>query len=173
VLYAPTFRETARDSQGRRRLDGPFDPASLRAALGGDAVVLFRPHPTVYDPAPATADGFVRDVTDYPDAIDLLAAADVLVTDYSSLLFDYAGTGRPMVFFAYDLDVQRGGFTFDYEARVPGPVLRDTGALADALRDVDAVAAEYADRRRAFAEEFCALDDGRAAARVVDRVFGG
>jgi CDP-glycerol glycerophosphotransferase len=52
-------------------------------------------------------------------------------------------------------------------------VLRDTGALAEALRDVDAVAAEYADRRRAFAAEFCALDDGRAAARVVDRVFGG
>jgi CDP-glycerol glycerophosphotransferase len=173
VLYAPTFRETARDSQGRRRLDGPFDPATLRAALGDDAVVLFRPHPTVYDPAPASADGFVRDVTDYPDAMDLLAAADVLVTDYSSLLFDYAGTGRPMVFFAYDLDVQRGGFTFDYEARVPGPVTRTTAALAEALRDLDGVAAEYAERRRAFAAEHCALDDGGAAARVVDRVFGG
>jgi CDP-glycerol glycerophosphotransferase len=171
VLYAPTYRETARDPSGRRRLDGPFDPAPLRAALGPDAVVLFRPHPTVYDPAPATADGFVRDVTDYPDATDLLAAADVLVTDYSSLLFDYAGLDRPMLFFAYDLDVQRGGFTFDYEARVPGPVVRDTGALAEALRDVDAVGAEYAQRRRAFAAEFCAQDDGHAAARVVDRVF--
>ncbi len=173
VLYAPTFRDTARDGQGRRRLDAPFDPAPLRAALGPDAVVLFRPHPTVYDPAPATADGFVRDVRDYPDATDLLAAADVLVTDYSSLLFDYAGTGRPMLFFAYDLDVQRGGFTFDYEARVPGPVLRSSAALAEALGDLDAVAAEYAERRSAFAAEHCALDDGRASARVVDRVFDG
>jgi CDP-glycerol glycerophosphotransferase len=173
VLYAPTYRETARDASGRRRLDTPFDPAPLRAALGDDAVVLFRAHPLVYGAAPATADGFVRDVRDHPDATGLLAAADVLVTDYSSLLFDFAVTGRPAVFFAYDLDVQRGGFTFDYEARVPGPLVRTSEELAEALADPEALAAGHADRRRAFAAEFCPHDDGHAAARVVDRVFGG
>jgi CDP-glycerol glycerophosphotransferase len=88
---------------------------------------------------------------------------------------DFACTGRPMLFFAYDLDSFREevrGFYVDYEATVPGPVLRTTDELADALRDLDAVQAAHAERYAAFRERFCQHDDGGAAARVVDRVFG-
>jgi CDP-glycerol glycerophosphotransferase len=125
---------------------------------------------------PETADGFVRDVSAYPDGTELLLAADVLVTDYSSLMFDYANTGRPMLFFTYDLDLYRDevrGFYFDFLERAPGPLLRTSDELGEALAGIDDVVARYADRYAAFAAEFCELDDGNAAARVVDCVFAG
>lgn len=175
VLYAPTFRDHVIDRRGRPRLDLHLDLERLRAAVGDDTVVLFRKHHLVLDPAPATPDGFVRDVTTYPDASELLLAADVLVSDYSALLFDFAITGRPMILFAYDLETYRDevrGFYLDPEAEAPGPVVRSTDELAEALRDLDALAPRYADRYAAFARRYCALEDGRAAARVADLLFG-
>jgi CDP-glycerol glycerophosphotransferase len=104
-----------------------------------------------------------------------MLAADVLVTDYSSMMFDFAVTGRPMLFFTYDLDAYRDdirGFYFDFEAEAPGPLLRTNDELVEALGDLDAVVAGHAARYRAFAAKFCEFDDGYAAARVVDRLFG-
>jgi CDP-glycerol glycerophosphotransferase len=114
-------------------------------------------------------------VSAYPDGTELMLAADVLMTDYSSMMVDFANTGRPMLFFTYDLDAYedeiRGFYLDDFVGTVPGPLLRTTDEVADALRDVDAVTAAYADRYSAFRERFCELDDGHAAARVVDRLF--
>jgi CDP-glycerol glycerophosphotransferase len=175
VLYAPTFRDQVLDRRNRYRLDLHLDIELLRESLGSDTVILFRKHHYVVDPVPATADGFVRDVSSYPDATELMLAADVLVTDYSSMMFDFANTGRPMLFFTYDLDTYRDelrGFYFDFIERAPGPLLGTTAELAEALNDLDAVSARYAQRYADFAAEFCELDDGAAAARVVDHVFG-
>ena len=174
VLYAPTYRDHVVDRRGRYRLDLQLDLERLRAAVGEDTVILFRKHHYVADAAPATADGFVRDVSSYPDGTELMLAADVLLTDYSSMMVDYANTGRPMLFYTYDLDEYRDeirGFYLDFVSTVPGPLLRTTGEVGDALRDLDQVRAEYADRYDAFRAAFCELDDGQAAARVVDRVF--
>jgi CDP-glycerol glycerophosphotransferase len=174
VLYAPTYRDDVRDSRGRFRLEPALDVDLLRAAVGEDTIVLFRKHHYCVDPVPATADGFVRDVSDYPDGTELMLAADVLVTDYSSMMFDFANTGRPMLFFTYDLDAYRDeirGFYFDFAAQAPGPLLRTNDELAGALRDLDGVVAAHATRYREFAAAFCELDDGRAAERVVDRLF--
>jgi CDP-glycerol glycerophosphotransferase len=176
VLYAPTYRDQVLDRRNRYRLDLHLDVKRLRAAVGGDTVILFRKHHYVVDPVPETADGFVRDVSAYPDGTELLLAADVLVTDYSSLMFDYANTGRPMLFFTYDLDLYRDevrGFYFDFLERAPGPLLRTSDELGEALAGIDDVVARYADRYAAFVAQFCELDDGQAAARVVDRVFAG
>ena len=174
VLYAPTYRDGVRDSRKRYRLDLQLDLDMLRSSVGKDAVVLFRKHHYIVDPVPETADGFVRDVSSYPDGTELMLAADVLVTDYSSMMFDFANTGRPMLFFTYDLDAYRDevrGFYFDFENDAPGPLLRTTEELVDALGDIDAVMAAHASRYQAFASTFCALDDGHAAARVVDALF--
>jgi CDP-glycerol glycerophosphotransferase len=175
ILYAPTYRDDSRDREGRFRLEPAFDSERLRDVLGDDAVVLFRKHRYVVDPAPSTPDGFLRDVSTFGDGTELLLAADVLVTDYSTMMFDFVNTGRPVLLFAYDLEEYRDeirGFYLDFERRAPGPVLRTMDELADALGDLDAVTAAHADRYRAFAAEFCELDDGHAAARVVDRLWG-
>jgi CDP-glycerol glycerophosphotransferase len=173
VLYAPTFRDHLVDRGKRLRLDLKLDFEELRRAVGEDTVVLFRKHHAIADAVPVTADGFVRDVSRFPDANELLLAADVLVTDYSSVMVDFANTGRPILLYAYDLEDYARGFYVDYEATVPGPVLRTTGEVADALRDLDAVAAAHAGRYDAFRRRLCALDDGNASARVVDRLWPG
>src|SRR4051794_11477637 len=174
VLYAPTFRNRVFDRRGNYRLDVRLDLERLRAAVGDDTVILFRKHPYVVDPGPSEPRGFVYDVSPYPDATELLLGADVLVTDYSSIMFDFANTGRPMLFYAYDLDANGGAasrFYLDYAATVPGPVVRTTDELADALRDADAARSSYEARYDEFRKTFCELDDGHAAERVVERVF--
>ena len=176
VLYAPTYRDDVKDGRGRYRLDQRLDLDRLRDALGDDAVILYRKHHYVVDDVPTTADGFVRDVSSYPDGTELMLAADVLVTDYSSMIVDFANTGRPILLYTYDLEDYRDeirGFYVDFEETAPGPLLTTSDALADALRDPDAVRAEYAAKYDAFTAKFCELDDGGAAARVVDEVFTG
>ncbi len=174
ILYAPTFRDNVVDSRGRYRLDLRLDLDRLHEAIGRDSVLLFRKHHYVHDVVPATANGFVRDVSAYPDGTELLLAADVLVTDYSSVMFDFGNTRRPMLFFTYDLDAyqdQIRGFYFDFAEKAPGPLLRTTDELASALNDVESIQSQYAERYSEFVSTFCELDDGQAAARVVDRVF--
>jgi CDP-glycerol glycerophosphotransferase len=175
VLYAPTHRDNVRDARGRHRLDLRLDLDRMRAALGDDTVLLIRKHHYVIDPLPADPGGFVRDVSKYPDAIELLLAADVLVTDYTSLMFDFANTGRPMLFFAYDFDSHPRhlhSFYFDYAETVPGPLLRTSDELTAALQDLGAVQAAHTAKYADFAARFCELDDGGATGRVVDRIFG-
>jgi CDP-glycerol glycerophosphotransferase len=174
VLYAPTYRDQLVDRRGRFRLDLQLDLERLRAAVDEDTVILFRKHHYVVDPVPATADGFVRDVSAYPDGTELLLAADVLITDYSSMMVDFANTRRPMLFFTYDLESYRDsirGFYVDLAEIAPGPLLRTTDELAEALRDLDSVRRESAQRYDRFVSTFCALDDGGAAARVIERVI--
>jgi CDP-glycerol glycerophosphotransferase len=175
VLYAPTFRDHVQDRRNRYRLELALDLERLREAVGEDTVILFRKHHYIVDPVPETADGFVRDVSAYPDGTELMLAADVLMTDYSSMMVDFANTGRPMLFFTYDLDAYedeiRGFYVDDFVGTVPGPLLRTTDEVAEALNGLDEVRAGYAERYAAFRETFCELDDGRAAARVVDRLF--
>jgi CDP-glycerol glycerophosphotransferase len=174
VLYAPTYRDHVVDRRGRYRLDQRLDIERLRAVVGEDTMILYRKHHYIFDAVPATADGFVRDVSSYPDGTELMLAADVLVTDYSSMTVDFANTGRPVLFYTYDLDAYKDeirGFYLDFVNTVPGPLLRTSDELGEALRDLDAVRTAYAERYEAFRAGFCELDDGRAAARVVDRLF--
>jgi CDP-glycerol glycerophosphotransferase len=174
VLYAPTYRDHVFDERGRYRLDLRIDLERLRAAVGEDTVILFRKHHYIVDPVPTDPYGFVRDVSRYPDGTELMLAADVLVTDYSSMMFDYANTGRPMLFYTYDVDAygdEIRGFYVDYVDTVPGPLLRTTDELADALRDIEGVRSSWAARYDEFTKRFCELDDGHASERVVDRLF--
>ncbi|MFK4071083.1 CDP-glycerol glycerophosphotransferase family protein [Streptomyces sp. NPDC029674] len=174
VLYAPTWREDKQRHRGGFLLDLRIDLEKARHELGDDHVLLVRPHAHIVEPVPGAGDGFVWDVASYPDIMDLLLIADVLVTDYSSVMFDFAVTGRPMLFFTYDLGHYRDrlrGFYFDFEKRAPGPLLPTSDELIAALRDLDAVSEPYAAAYDEFRAEFCDLDDGGASRRVVDRML--
>jgi CDP-glycerol glycerophosphotransferase len=135
-----------------------------------------RRHYLVGGTVPGATSGFVRDVTRHPDVGELLLISDVLVTDYSSLMFDFAQTGRPMLFHTYDLDHYRDtlrGFYFDFVAQAPGPLLTTGEEVVEALRDPAAATAGHEDAYRRFREVFCDLDDGRAAAHVADAMLPG
>jgi CDP-glycerol glycerophosphotransferase len=112
-------------------------------------------------------------VTDHPEINELVLASDAAVLDYSSLRFDYAMTGRPMVFLVPDLDDYTGGvrgFLVPFSDTAPGPKVSTTDEVAGLLRDVPALAAEWGERVRAFDAEFNPWQDGRASERFVDAI---
>ena len=164
VLVAPTFRG---ESIGRARADALPDWRELQAALGSDHHLLVRLHPFVREGLviDRELDGFLTDVSDHPDINELLHVADVLVSDYSSVIYEYALLDRPMVFHAPDLEAYEleRGFYFDYRSGVPGPVVETTADLAAAIRDP---APDLA-RVRAFADHAFDVADGAATARTV------
>lgn len=176
ILYAPTFRDDQK-AAGRFAFELPFDLSRAHESLGRDSLILLRMHVLVGSRAdiPAHLQDAVRDVSTYPEIQELYLISDALVTDYSSVFFDYASLGRPIVFYAHDLDRYQDtlrGFYLDYERDLPGPIARTEDELARYLADLDEVRRAFADRREAFVERFCPKDDGFAAARVVDAVFG-
>ena len=171
VLYAPTWRDNLVDERGSLRFSPALDVERMAGRLGGDTVLLLRLHRLLTPELGEGLGAFARNVSAYPDIGDLYLAADVLITDYSSAMFDFAVTGKPMVFFTYDLEEYRDGvrgFYFDLEAEAPGPICRTSDDVIDALTDLD----DGSERYDRFRQRFCPLDDGGAAGRVVDRVFG-
>jgi CDP-glycerol glycerophosphotransferase len=167
VLYAPTFR----DDQQFARED---DVQQLVRALGDTHVVLLRMHKIDAGRLTLGEDSLYRDVSNYPDNRELYLAADVLVTDYSSLMFDFAVTRKPMLFHTPDLAEYRDelrGFYLEFEAEVPGPLSATAEELADAVLNLDAVVDRSRDAYARFVERFCHLDDGRASERAVDALL--
>ena len=167
LLYAPTFRG---DTMHAARYDDSLDLAALHRALGDEWVVLLRLHPFVRQAASlgAAPAGFVRDVSDWPDMNELMFVADLLVTDYSSAIFEYALLGRPMAFLAPDADAyeRERGFYLDFRRDMPGPIFATTEELGAwvAAGDLDPA------RSKAFAGTSFDVADGGASARFVDRV---
>ncbi|WP_169948786.1 CDP-glycerol glycerophosphotransferase family protein [Microbispora sp. H11081] len=168
VLYAPTYRD-----YDRRNASVKLDLADAKRALGADHVVLVRGHMMQAFPHVNAHDGFAIDVTTYPDTADLLLIADVLVTDYSSVMFDFVATGRPVVLFTPDLGKYRSsrGIYLDLESQRPGPRLETSPEVVEVLRNIDAVTAKLADRYAAFVRTYAPHDNGKATARVIDHVF--
>lgn len=166
ILYAPTFRDDHLIRGGRRIFPLEWDLREARAALGDDHIVLVRPHPCTTDRPRVGGDGFAFDVANHPEIADLYLAADLLVTDYSSAMADFARTGRPILLFTPDLDVycDRGrGLYLDLEKDGPGPVLRTSADLTEAIRDTTTAA--YGSFTAAYAPA------GPGASAVVDRIL--
>ena len=166
VLYAPTWR----DYGGVKDAKPLFLDPELVAKAHPDTVVLVRGHYTSNETDVYPDGSGVIDVTSYPDIGELFLAADVLVTDYSSVMFDFALTDKPMILLVPDLeqyrDVERG-FYFDIEADAPGPMVRSSREVVAALEEAD----RFADAREHFRQRFCPLDDGLASRRVVDELL--
>ncbi|WP_193746347.1 CDP-glycerol glycerophosphotransferase family protein [Demequina aestuarii] len=176
VLFAPTFRDDQLGSTSGEGPAGNVDPVMFARRFGADAVLLVRKH--VLDRTavviPDEASGSVMDVSAYPDTQDLLAAADVLITDYSSLFFDFANLRRPMIFHVPDLDRYRDelrGFYLNMETDLPGPLTRTDSEVHDAIDTALTQGALPGYDIDAFAARYCPQDDGSASARVVETLM--
>ncbi len=169
LLYAPTFRGEIMDAYAPDVLDFEM----LNAALGEDWVLLCKHHPHVkHRPViPNGCRGFAFDVTDTMTIEELLCVADVCISDYSSLVFEYALFEKPMLFLAYDLAdyFDYRGFYYDYHELAPGPVVQDTAGVIDFVQHLD----EQFDlsRVQAFREKFMSSCDGHATERIIQTVF--
>jgi CDP-glycerol glycerophosphotransferase (TagB/SpsB family) len=175
VLYTPTWRDDlVFNKTGPQDFEFPIDLGDFTERLGADHVLLLRLHNMVMDRLEIAEGSVVRDVCGYPDIRDLYLAADLLVTDYSSTMFDFAITGRPMLFYTYDLDYFRDelrGFYFDLAEVAPTPLLGTSKELVAAIADIETLTAEHADRYARFRDTFTHLEDGSATERVLDLLF--
>lgn len=172
VLYAPTYREYARVRGHHEKLLF-LDPAEVTARRD-DVVLLVRGHANTVE-EPTLHGERIVDVTTYPDAGELYLAADVLVTDYSSAVFDFALTDKPIILLAPDLEEYRHGergLYVDLAADPPGPLVRTTEEVLVALDGLAGREDGFADARRRVRETYGAREDGRAAQRLLPLVFG-
>jgi CDP-glycerol glycerophosphotransferase (TagB/SpsB family) len=177
VLYAPTRREYVRGGHVDR-----VDLARFAADLGADHTLVVRLHPSLatgHARGMGLSDlhrrGVLIDATDEPHVEDVMLASDVLVTDYSALMFDYALLDRPVVVHADDWNAYtagRGAY-FDITAEAPGHVSRSYRELIGLLTSGGWCDEDSARLRAAFRDRFGEYDDGRAAERVVRRLLLG
>jgi CDP-ribitol ribitolphosphotransferase len=171
ILFAPTFR-----GDGPR--DAYYDPAwldlaSLHAlAVERDAVVIIKMHPFVREPVripEAFADRIIDGSPETIDVNDLLFAVDLLITDYSSIVFEYSTLGRPMLFYVPDLEayIASRDVYIPFETFVPGRIVRTFDAMLDAIRRDDYEVEKVPD----FARRHFAHLDGGSTDRVIDEVI--
>ncbi|WP_152364010.1 bifunctional glycosyltransferase/CDP-glycerol:glycerophosphate glycerophosphotransferase [Microlunatus speluncae] len=174
ILYAPTWRDTSATGAWTARFFDALDIERLAEELGDDYVILLRGHN--YNLRHGDLEHLaatVLDVTRYPEINDLTLAADVAILDYSSLRFDWALTGKPMIFFVPDLDDYLGARSalYDWGPTAPGPQVRELPELVDWLLRLEVVEKEYRSDIARFNAEYNGLHDGSAGRRVVDANF--
>jgi CDP-glycerol glycerophosphotransferase len=171
VMYAPTWRDYNRSATGNWQSVNFMDE---NIQLPEGFQMIYRGHTNTHAVHNAGVAGRAIDVTLYPDVTELYIAADVLITDFSSVMFDYTVTGKPIMFLAPDLERYRAerGFYFDFETMAPGPILNTDAEVLQTLGRIDQVSKDYETRYRAWQQKFNSLEDGNAAKRVVDIVWG-
>lgn len=174
LLYAPTWRDNTKAGFTAPLFEA-LDLDALSAALGPDWVVLLRGHgfnARVNDGSRSR--NAVIDVTKHHSINELYLVADSLVTDYSSVMFDYCNLNRPILFYVPDYDsyMSMRRTYFDLRATAPGPVLDTQAELHEALTRLDSFENDFGDRYAEFKQRFAPWDDGGAAGRVIDAVIG-
>ncbi|MGN0466230.1 MAG: CDP-glycerol:glycerophosphate glycerophosphotransferase [Lachnospiraceae bacterium] len=175
ILYAPTWRDDEYYGKGQYKFQLQLDLRRLREEFGDEYVILLRTHYFIADSLDVTGvEDFAINVSKYSDITELYLISDICITDYSSVFFDYANLKRPILFFTYDLEKYRDvlrGFYIDIEKEIPGPLLYTNDEVIDAIKNIDKIEEQYHDRYEEFYDRFCALDDGHAAKRIVEKVF--
>jgi CDP-glycerol glycerophosphotransferase len=176
ILYAPTWRDNEFHAAGKYTFNLQLDLNLMRENLGSDYIVLLRLHSFVADKMNLSGfEGFVYDFSSYLDINDLYLVSDLLITDYSSVFFDYANLERPIIFFAYDIETYRNklrGFYFDLETNAPGPLVTSTDDVINEIKKLESInMEEIKEKYNEFHQKFCYLEDGNAAKRVADEIF--
>src|SRR5690606_27664036 len=171
MLYAPTWRDNEFYEKGKYRFEFQFDLEKWKTEFGDEWILLSRMHYRVAESFDFSAHaGTVFDVSSYPDIRELYLAADLLITDYSSVFFDFAILNRPIVFYMYDLELYRDqlrGFYLDIEREAPGPIVETEEQLFQALHMLKDADVRQDPKFGSFKEKFSVWEDGRAAERVV------
>lgn len=174
ILYAPTWRDNQYYQVGKYKMDLNLDLAQLEKELGDNYIIILRMHYLVAENFNLDAfKGFAYDFSKHEDIQELYIISDLLITDYSSVFFDYANLKRPMIFFTYDLDEYEEdirGFYFNLAEKAPGPLVKTTEEVIKAIKEYKENTF-FSDKMEEFYQRFCYLEDGHAAERVVKEVI--
>lgn len=169
ILYAPTFRDYDLD---KNIINIPIKELSKLK----DYNIIIRLHPLVrtkVDKSLFNLDNFINGCN-YPDVSDILAITDILITDYSSVFYEYMPKNSPIIFYPYDYDkyvALRGGFYVDYKKELPGPICYTEKELLNVIKKIDEIHPQYIEKRRKFNKKYNNLSDGKASERLVNNLI--
>ncbi|MDR0912229.1 MAG: CDP-glycerol glycerophosphotransferase family protein [Methanobrevibacter sp.] len=181
ILYAPTFRDnkesvnsTSIENKFLMDINIPFKEFYER--FKDDYILLIRSHliSKLNSDIPLEYKETIFNVSDYPDIAELFIFSDILITDYSSVFFDYTVLERPMIFYAYDKkeyinDIR--GLYLDYDKTVPGPIVETPEELFDVLNNINQVYDDFKDKIHNFKLKYAPKDDGNASKRIIKKYF--
>lgn len=173
ILYAPTYRANQHEAGVGYTYKEEIDFEHFRNKFGDKYIILFRPHyfiANVFDFEKYK--GFVYDVSKVDDINELYVITDILITDYSSVFFDFANLKRPMIFYMYDLEHYRdksNGFYIDIN-ELPGEITQTQEELENVVKKID-VNFVYDEKYKKFNDTYNYLDDGNASKRVVEEII--
>ncbi len=168
ILYAPTFRGNAHYAV----LPKLLTPTELYNALGENYIILFKGHPAMRDSVYVQEEyqDFYKDVSQGYTIEELMLVSDLCITDYSSLIFEYALLDKPMIFYAYDSEEYERdrGFYFPYKEFIPGAYCAEGWQVVDEILHPSG---EYREKRKEFCERFMSCCDGHATERIIEQLL--
>jgi CDP-glycerol glycerophosphotransferase (TagB/SpsB family) len=176
LLYAPTWRDDEMTGSWDHTFELKFDLNRFYENLKDDYVLVLRMHHLVGDNMEIDDrfKNFVYDCSKYDDIQELYSISDVLITDYSSVFFDFANTKKPILFYAYDFKKYKDeirGFYLDMKKDLPGPVLENDKDLLDAIININQIKTTYKKKYEEFHELYCGIEDGKASKKIIEKVF--
>ena len=175
ILYAPTWRDDEFYEVGKVKFQLKLELDKMKESLSDDYILLLRTHYFIADNIDLTdCEDFAFYVSKYDDIAELYLISDILITDYSSVFFDYANLKRPIIFYTYDLEKYENvlrGFYIDIHSEVPGPLVYTTEEVIDKIKDINLLKEEYKEKYEQFYNRFCSIEDGNASKRIVESVW--
>ena len=174
ICYLPTFRDNQHTSGVGYTYDLAIDFDSLKKKFGKDYVILFKPHYFIANKIDLSKyKNFVYNVASYDEINDIYLVSDLLITDYSSVFFDYANLNRPVMFYMYDYDDYKNNLRDFYISldELPGPIAKTQKELEDYITNIDKSISKYKKTYEKFNDKYNYLDDGNASERVIRVIF--
>lgn len=166
ITYSPTWRR-------RNYFEMHLNLEDMKETFGHDYVLLLRIHPFAYAGFDKSIlNDFVINVSAYESIEELYLISDIVITDYSSVMFDYTILNRPILFFTYDLLEYRDnlrGFNFDFEKEAPGPLLNSYEEVKDAIIHIDKVYNKYYEMLQKFRNKFNEYEQGNASQQICEK----
>ena len=174
MFYLPTFRDNQHTSGVGYTYQLEIDFKRLMDKFSNEYVILFRPHYFIANKIDLSEyKGFVYNVCDYDEINDLYIVSDMIITDYSSVFFDFANLKRPMIFFMYDIEEYKNklrDFYIDLD-ELPGPITVNNDELIDVIENIEKYNKKYKSKYEEFNKKYNSFDDGNASIRVINEIF--
>jgi len=168
ILYAPTWRV-------KDQFEMMLDLKKMKEILGDEYILLLRLHHfSINGLDRDILNDFVIDVSGYESIEKLYVISDALITDYSSVMFDYGVLNKPMIFFAYDLNKYKNylrGFNLDFEKEAPGPIVSTSDEVIDEIMKLDTIKSRYGDKITAFELNYLQYENGTSCKNVFEKVI--
>lgn len=175
IMYAPTYRDNQFFQKGKYSFELPFSLKEFQERFGKDAVLLLRMHYLIANSMDISGfENFAYDVSSYADISELYLVSELLITDYSSVFFDYAYLKRPILFYPYDYEIYKDelrGFYLDYQKDLPGEIAYNPIELWDKIECGLAQSNMSIDQRfNTFYDRFCKINTGNASKEIVEEI---